>query len=263
MQVLDQRTDIQKFFRHLSTASQRVLIVDYDGTLAPFHYRPHLAYPYPDISRVIDRMMGDQSNRVVIVSGRPAEQVMPLLRLARQPEIWGSHGWERLDPDGRLSVRQVDPESRERLAQAAALARGCGEFGARIECKRSGVAIHWRGLPAIKAAKAQAWIDVAWAPLVGEGGLQLQPFRGGIEVMARGSHKQYAVQSVLQETSPDSAVAYLGDDLSDEEAFMEVGARGLAVLVGDRLRDTHANLWIRPPHELRRFLGRWNNDTRF
>jgi trehalose-phosphatase len=236
MQVLDRTTDIQKFFRHVSGARQRVLIFDYDGTLAPFHYRPHMAYPYPDITQVLDRLMRDDSNRVVIVSGRPVDQIMPLLRLARQPEIWGSHGWERLGTDGSLCVRHVDPDSRHLLEQAAALACGATEFGARIERKRSCVAMHWRGLPAIKAMKAKAWVEAAWSPLIHESGLDLQPFRGGMEVMARGSHKQYAVQKVLEETAP--------------------------VLVGERLHDTHANLWIRPPHELRRFLGHWTTDER-
>jgi trehalose-6-phosphatase len=119
------------------------------------------------------------------------------------------------------------------------------------------VAVHWRGLSGIKLLKAQSWISAAWQPLVREDGLELLPFAGGIEAMVRGDHKGHAVRMVLADAAPDSAIAYLGDDFTDEEAFCEVRGRGIAVLVRDQLRDTHANLWIRPPHELKRFILHW------
>ncbi len=230
---------------------------DYDGTLAPFHLRPHLAYPYPEVARALDRLMRDDGTRVVIISGRRAEEIMPLLRLARQPEIWGAHGWERLAPDGSLSARQVGPESTLLLQEAQELAEGAVEFGARVERKPASVALHWRGLPTIKVLKVQAWIAGAWKPLIGDDGLDLLPFSGGIEAMAHGNHKGHAVRAVLADAPADSAIAYLGDAQPDEEAFREVRQRGIAVLVREQLRDTDASLWIRPPHELKRFLIHW------
>lgn len=257
MQVLDQHTDMAGFFHRVPAASERVLMFDYDGTLAPFHMRPHLAYPYPEVTRSLDQLMRDAATRVVIISGRRAEEVMPLLRLERQPEIWGAHGWERLGPDGSFSMREIDAESSRLLEEAHALAEGAVDFGARIERKPCSVALHWRGLSSIKLLKAQAWISAAWQPLVHEGGLELLPFAGGIEAMVRGEHKGHAVRMVLADAHDDSAIAYLGDDLTDEEAFREVRGRGIAVLVRDQLRDTSANLWIRPPDELRRFILHW------
>lgn len=58
----------------------------------------------------------------------------------------------------------------------------------------------------------------------------------------------------------DCPVAYLGDDLSDEAAFravQRVGRRGLGVLVRREWRDTAAEVWLRPPGELKGFLERW------
>jgi len=55
-------------------------------------------------------------------------------------------------------------------------------------------------------------------------------------------------------------VAFLGDDLSDESAFRAVqraGRRGLSVLVRREWRDTAAEVWLRPPTELKEFLLRW------
>jgi trehalose-6-phosphatase len=64
---------------------------------------------------------------------------------------------------------------------------------------------------------------------------------------------------VLAETPEDAAVAYLGDDFTDEDAFVAVKPRGLAVLVRPEFRETAADVWIRPPRELIAFLKRWRD----
>lgn len=258
MQVLNKNTDVAAFFERMPAASERILMLDYDGTLAPFHPRPHLAYPYPEVTRALDNLMRETHTRVVIISGRRAEEIMPLLRLARQPEIWGAHGWEYLSPDGYFSIREVTEHEAALLQRAWDMAQNALEFGARLERKPASVALHWRGLPLIKRLKAQSWIDAVWRPLADDDGLELQNFNGGLEILVRGLRKGYAVRRVLEDARPDSAVAYLGDDITDEEAFGEVRGRGLAVLVRDSLRDTDADLWIRPPHELRSFIHHWS-----
>jgi trehalose-phosphatase len=257
MQVLDRDTDIAAFFQRLPAVRQRLLIFDYDGTLAPVPLRPQLAYPYPEVQRTLDRLMQDADTRVVVVSGRRAEELVPLLRLARQPEIWGAHGWERLTPAGHLDVRQVDQASMRLLQDAYQRAEGALEFGARIERKPASVALHWRGLPTIKVLKTQAWITAAWQPIIRAGDLDLLTFSGGVEVLAHGHHKGYAVRALVADVPPDSAIAYLGDDHTDEEAFAAVRGHGIGVLVGEQPRETGASLWLRPPHELRQFISQW------
>jgi hypothetical protein len=37
--------------------------------------------------------------------------------------------------------------------------------------------------------------------------------------------------------------------------------RGLSVLVRREWRKTHADVWLKPPEELRRFLGMWREAT--
>jgi trehalose-6-phosphatase len=67
---------------------------------------------------------------------------------------------------------------------------------------------------------------------------------------------------VLSELAPGAAVAYLGDDRTDEDAFAALAGRGLAVLVRDRDRPTEADIRLRPPDEVVAFLSRWVRETR-
>lgn len=259
MRVLSPRVDWNVFLERIQAARDRVLMLDYDGTLAPFQVRPERVVPYPGIVKALDGIMQDEGTRVVIVSGRRAADVAALLPLKRQPEIWGGHGWERLLSDGVITGQEPAGEVQRTLRRASDIARDLAADGGRIDRKPASVALHWRGLPALAVAKIRARALSAWLPLASGSDVELLSFDGGIELRARGCNKQCAVNAVLAETAEDCAVAYLGDDITDEGAFAAVKARGIAVLVRPQYRDTLADIWIRPPRELVAFIGRWQS----
>jgi len=87
--------------------------------------------------------------------------------------------------------------------------------------------------------------------------LTLHEFDGGLELRPSGITKAQAVDRILCEMPSGTAAAYLGDDLTDEDAFVAIKGRGLAVLVRETFRDTCADIWLRPPDELLAFLRRW------
>ena len=257
MQALKPDVDPQAFLERIATAPARVLMLDYDGTLAPFRVNPQEAVPYPGVTALLDEIARSRASRVVIVSGRPAVELPPLLRAARPPEIWGAHGWERLLPSGELVVQEPDAATREALAEARERARGLVSSGARIEEKRASIALHWRGLPALTASDLCTRAMEIWSPLAHGGRVEMLPFDGGLEMRARGWNKESAVKAVLAESDPTGAIAYLGDDMTDEDAFRAIGSAGLSVLVRDELRDTQADVWLKPPGELLAFLRCW------
>ena len=257
MQVLSPHLDLEAFYARLASARSRVLMLDYDGTLAPFRIRPEQASPYPGVVEMLGALMSQEGTRVVIVSGRRAEVVAGLLPPRGRPEIWGAHGWERLSPGGRLHSEEPHADVRVALAEANARAADFLQPGARIERKPASIALHWRGLPVLSVERLVRLSGTAWSPLAASGVLEWLSFDGGVELRARGSSKQHAVKTVLSEIACDSAVAYLGDDITDEDAFRVVKGRGLAVLVRPVCRGTAADIWIKPPRELLEFIGRW------
>jgi trehalose-6-phosphatase len=62
---------------------------------------------------------------------------------------------------------------------------------------------------------------------------------------------------MLEELGEGAAVAYLGDDLTDEDAFAALNGRGLTALVSETPHPTRAAAWIRPPEQLFEFLDAW------
>lgn len=243
------------FFEQLRKATKRVLLLDYDGTLAPFTPDRTRAFPYREIPQLVSKVMRSQT-RVVLVSGRAATELLFLSGIHPHPEIWGSHGAERLYPDGSYEVDSLPAEQRTGLHIANQSLVSAG-LGPRLETKAGGIAIHWRGLSPEERANVESKVRTVCASAVADYGLHLLPFDGGLELRAPTKHKGDAVGVILGEAGQGVAAAYLGDDQTDENAFRAIKARGLAILVRSEPRPTMADVWLRPPEELVRFLRDW------
>jgi trehalose 6-phosphate phosphatase len=251
---------LKTFFEALREAPRSVLMLDYDGTLAPFRIKPEKAVPYPGVRPILRRILKAERSRVVLISGRWTKDLIPLLRLEPLPEIWGSHGWERLHADGRYEIFPFDERALRGLAEADRWVEQ-ENLEDRVEQKPGCLALHWRGLRREGIEKIRARAMRRWSRLARRTGLLVTEFDGGLELRVPGRHKGDAVKTILQESGPDAVVAYLGDDLTDEDAFGAIRDRGLGILVRKTRRPTAAQVWLKPPNELVDFLNRWHHHT--
>jgi len=101
------REKIDEFLGSVAKAPLSVLLLDYDGTLAPFVMERSQAKPYAGLHDVLQRIVDAGRTRLVIVTGRDALEVGPLLGVEPQPEIWGAHGLQRLLPNGVCEMPQI------------------------------------------------------------------------------------------------------------------------------------------------------------
>ena len=248
--------EVEQFMNAVAQSPVSALLLDYDGTLAPFCLNREQALPYPGMTALLQEIIDNGRTRVVIITGRNAHEVGPLLAVHPIPEIWGCHGLERLRPDGTYETPRVDEPVRHALADADRWLRYQGLHN-RAEFKTGAVAIHLRGLDEATAAEARSQVLLGWRPIAQSTPMELLEFDGGIEMRMPGRDKGDAVRTILDEIGPEAPVAYLGDDATDERAFLALGTRGLSVLVRPEWRTTAAALWIRPPEGLREFLTRW------
>jgi trehalose-phosphatase len=191
------------------------------------------------------------------------DDVIPLLGLERTPEIWGSHGGERLFPDGTRQRISLPNASSDGLESAVQWIEENG-WDDHVERKPLGVAIHWRGAEPARVKELQDRLLSALPGFVAGSGLSIHAFDGGLELRPSETSKGEAVKTLLGEMEKETVAAYLGDDLTDEDAFSALkkySSRSICVLVREELRDTKADLWIRPPEELLDFLRRWQENA--
>jgi trehalose 6-phosphate phosphatase len=244
------------FFEKLSRASERVLLLDYDGTIAPFSPERHRAFPYPTIPELLDSIMSTCRTRVMLISGRSAKDIPPLLGLQPAPEIWGSYGVERLTADGCYFGEHVSEQAEAALARAEI---GLSEAGLAdtIELKPAAIAVHWRGFSPTRMEQTKAIAYAVLSPLAIQRHLLLTEFEGGLELREPICSKADVVSWVLSQHKVGTPVAYLGDDASDEDAFRVLNGKGLTVLVRPTYRFTAAQAWLCPPDDLAQFLSDW------
>jgi trehalose 6-phosphate phosphatase len=245
-----------RFLQDVAAAQERVLILDYDGTIAPFTAQRLRAVPYAGVREILQRIATKCGTRLIVATGRAAHELIPLLGMIPLPEIWGTHGAERLYADGRYEEIEVTHDALQVLLQSETRLES-GGLGDLLEVKSAAVAVHWRGLKPSEVLQVRGKAYKILEPLAHRSGLVLADFEEGVEIRLRAANKGTALQRLLDELDPAIPVAYLGDDITDEEAFRVLNDRGLTVRVSAKSQFTAAQMVIKPPEELISFLNSW------
>jgi trehalose 6-phosphate phosphatase len=254
---------LQNFFGTFTAGTRPLLLLDYDGTLAPFRVDRSKARPYTGVREAIAKIIHQGQTRLVVITGRPAREIGPLLRgyppIIEQPiEVWGLHGSERLHADGRRELEEAPPPTQRRLDELREYLRH-NNLGGEFEDKPNAAVMHWRGASPRTAKFIEMRTRELFEPISRLEGLMLLQFEGGLELRV-GRDKGAAIRTLVGEMPAGTPVAYVGDDLTDEAAFIalnQIQSPHLSVLMRPEKRDTAANLWLRPPSGLRGFLKRW------
>jgi trehalose-phosphatase len=243
-------------WRRLRTAAQCLLMLDYDGTLAPFQEDRFRAVVYPGVEERLATLSGLTRVHLVLVTGRPARELRAILPASTIADIWGSHGREQLTADGSYKLFALDSVQQATLHHVAREMAAIG-FPETLELKPSSLAVHWRSCEPPMQEEIRARIQTVYDNLPEPGRLHLLPFDGGLELRSSDRTKGTAVRQILGQEPAGIPAAYLGDDLTDEDAFAAIGNRGIPILVRNEVRRSAARFWLKPPEELLAFLDEW------
>jgi trehalose-phosphatase len=234
-------------------------VLDYDGTLCEFHVDRMKAFPAPGVVETLSAIRDSGRTSLSIMSGRPISELLELLGDLGIP-MCGSQGTEFRSADGEMSYYSLAGRQRERIARAEREATAVAVEG-RVERKISSVALHTRGVGDAAAAREEAEIARMWSLDAAEYGLEVRPFKGGIELRLLGVDKGTALDRVLEKSPSDSLCVYLGDDQTDEDAFEAIRGRGYGIKVGREEGPTAAVGRLGGPGDVSEFLKRWLSAT--
>jgi len=244
------------FFSTLHQAPNSLLMLDYDGTLAPFTPNRFEAKPYAGVRELLTDISNIPEVKLVIITGRPIKEIVPLLNMPTNPEIWGSHGWEHLLTDGYIEEWELPDNIRSLFLNIQDKLQASIPEN-RVDIKTASLAVHWRGLPEVEKNKLELQTKEICKDLNATPGIDLKNFDGGLEIRAEGRDKGTSVRLLLNESDSSTFAAYLGDDATDEDAFKALQGKGEGILVRNEIRETHANWWLKPPADLINFLHHW------
>ncbi|MEX0820971.1 MAG: trehalose-phosphatase [Rhodothermales bacterium] len=202
-------------------ADQPLLFLDYDGTLAPIVDDPMEAFPHPDVPELLRQL--DARYPMWIITGRFLDDVEQLVDGPYR--AIGLHGIQR----GRLGGEKENVISEEARRAIDALRETVPEHdGLRVEPKGPMFAVHYRLADDKQAARTAIAEWLSDVPDV------LDPIWGKdvVELRPHGVSKGTAVRDVAAR-HPDRTPVYLGDDVTDEDAFRALGDEAITVKVGE------------------------------
>jgi trehalose 6-phosphate phosphatase len=221
---------------------ESLLVFDYDGTLSPIVADPseaHMRLETRELLAAVARLYP-----VAILSGRSRHEVMKFVDGIRVLDVIGNHGLEVFGAalgSAVGKVREWRQELEERLE---------GLAGVVLEDKRCSLAVHYRGSTDPAAARQvirRVASDLEGARLIG--GKQV------VNIVIANAPDKGAALRRLRERLASPPTVFVGDDETDEDAFILSGTSVLGIRVG--LSETSsAPFFLQDQNEIDQLLGR-------
>ncbi len=223
-----------------------LFFLDYDGTLAPIVDDPEAAVPHPEALDLLRQL--DARSPLWIVTGRDLQALSSFLD--RPYHAIGLHGAQEgiLGRETNNLMSDAAAEALHRLRRSVPSIDGL-----RVEEKDQSFAVHYRGVADEDEARAQlqrwladlpAELDAIWGKKV-------------VELRPEGLTKGTAVRRIAEQ-HPEHVPVYLGDDVTDEDAFaalQEMDRETVTIKIGDD--DTRAAARLDGPDAVMDYLRRY------
>ncbi|KAI5190479.1 trehalose 6-phosphate synthase/phosphatase [Nematocida sp. AWRm77] len=237
--TIEEKT-IQEIEASYKSAESRLIVLDYDGTLAEIVPNPKDAKPTPEILSLLQHVKSDKKNKLLIITGRSKEEAEEWLG-ALDITIYAEHGAYKRE-NGKWIPVPCDLSWKE---DAIKVIQEYVKFtpGSHIEIKNTCVVFHCQS--------SGRWCANALHKLL-EGRARVVTGKGIIEVRPNGVDKG---SCLLKEYTKDTLTLCAGDDITDEDMFMVLyGLPSVyTICVGER--STCASHRVSDPSSLRKLLS--------
>lgn len=232
-------------------SSKRAILLDYDGTLVPFHRDPEKAVPSPQVHEILSRLCSDPKNEISIISGRNRSFLerwfgdLPLHLVAEHGASQRLIGkeWEYIwneSDEWKISFREI---------MLLFVQRCPGSF---IENKRTSLVWHYRNADPIYGVQiAKDLIESLKKALHNPEEFKVLEGNHIVEVRPGLIDKGSAALRVFNELKHPFILA-IGDDRTDEDLFSVLPEHAYGVKVGKG--NTQAKYQLRDPSEVVRLL---------
>ncbi len=243
------------FKKHLN-GKKPAIFLDYDGTLTPIVKRPDDAVLSDEMRQTLKKLA--EKFVVAIVTGRDKEDVESLVGL-EELIYAGSHGYIITGPD---ELFMEHPDSKKIIPQLDEIEKEVEKAledttkGTQVDRKRYAIGIHYRNArPEDKEVVYQTvdeMLEKYPGHKKGEGKkiVEIKPDTDW--------HKGKAVEWIMEALelagNNDVVPLFIGDDITDEDAFKTLKDKGIGILVGGHGQDTFATYSLKNVYQVRRLF---------
>ena len=222
-----------------------LLAFDFDGTLAPIVEEPSEAFMRPRTAELLASLA--RLRRCAVISGRKRADVVPRLAGIPLVAVVGNHGaeWEDGDDPRAQLARERIAGLRTRIER-----RLMPLEGVRIEDKGLSLAIHLRGPASVDGVSA-----IVWSALDPSDGAHVFGGKRVLNVVLRDApNKGTALRRLARQTSAEAAL-YIGDDVTDEDAFVNPGVDAFFPIRVGESPASKAAFFVRDQNEIDELLA--------
>lgn len=212
-------------------ATERLVLLDYDGTLVGFDRRPSSVAPSKDLIELLRTLAREPHTQLYILSGRGRDTLEGWfgsigIGLAAEHGAFvrhqGSAEWEGGEgpaPEWKDAIRQVMQIYVDRTP------------GAFLEEKERALVWHYRAAEPLQGKRRARELRYALGHLMENAALSVTEGRKVIEVREIGTSKGEVVTGILSAGNPDFVLA-IGDDVTDEDMFAALPPDAWSIKVG-------------------------------
>jgi trehalose-phosphatase len=249
--VFDAWTTVQK-----KLAGKKIfLFLDYDGTLSHIADHPGKAIMPDEIKRILKRLSNKPRFTIAVISGRSLADIRQRVGI-RKLIYSGNHGLEIAGPGFRFenSLNHSFKKNLQQIKRKLNLHLK-GFKGVVIEDKKLTLSIHYRLVQKGSLNKIKKIVSQITEPYLKADQIGLRKGKMVLEIIpAINWNKGMAVLWLLKKyRQTNSFPVYIGDDITDEDAFRALKKIGLTVLVGRRKRSS-AQFFLNNVGEVSRFV---------
>ncbi len=230
-ETLDLSGSVRKLLmKEYRNAGNRLVLLDYDGTLVPFVGEPAQARPGHLAVSLIRRLARDPANHVVIISGRDHTTLDDWLG-SLPVHLVAEHGYLSREPGkGWRPVKTALGDWKQRLRPILALFAD-RLSGAMVEEKEYSIVWHYRNAEAGQADIFAHELADNLNALTGNVDVQVVQGNKAIEIRLSGVNKGTVAEDMISRGSYDFILA-IGDDTTDEDLFAVLPESAYSVKVG-------------------------------
>ncbi|MBK5722532.1 bifunctional alpha,alpha-trehalose-phosphate synthase (UDP-forming)/trehalose-phosphatase [Dysgonomonas sp. Marseille-P4677] len=227
-QKIVEKTNFDIIKQAYDRAKNRLIILDYDGTLAPFHKEPMQAYPTPGLINILEKLSADIKNHIVISSGRSKQILdkwlghLPIGLAAEHGAFYKEDGiwhrtaqkveWDNEIPDIIKQTIKRTPRS-------------------KMEVKDTALVWHYRNVDVWLADLRVTQLINALLNPCARHNLQIMKGNKIVEVKSGDISKGSEANRLINKGDYDFIMA-IGDDTTDEEMFMALPQEAITIKVG-------------------------------